>query len=177
MTKFVTEKGNWHFHKALPKTYYIGVDCSSRAIHAVIVNKREQLVAQGKWGSKSKDFSTRFLEIGRNFRSDVSIIDSNANVAVEAAIYIQNAASTIAIASVVASVRTLLDIRDVDAVLCDNRHWKKHIIGKGNCNKIAIKDFTINKWGDVFSEQDYSDAACIALWIKRKVEGELNEES
>lgn len=173
MTKFVTEKGNWQFYKPLPKNYYIGIDCSSKAIHAVIVNKREQVIAQGKWASSAKDFPTRFLEIGRNFRSDVSIIDNNAKVAVEAAIYIQNAASTIAIASVVASVRTLLDMRDVDSVLSDNRHWKKHIIGKGNCNKTSIKEFTVDKWGDIFSEQDWSDAACIALWIKRKVEGEL----
>ena len=57
----------------------------------------------------------------------------------------------------------------IDSVLSDNRHWKKHIIGKGNCNKTSIKEFTVDKWGDIFSEQDWCDASCIALWIKRRI--------
>tara|TARA_Y100000310_G_C20308095_1_gene634925 strand:- start:512 stop:685 length:174 start_codon:yes stop_codon:yes gene_type:complete len=52
----------------------------------------------------------------------------------------------------------------------DNRHWKKIVLGKGNLNKKAIKDFAVVKWGDVFPEQDYADAACIALWNKRRFE-------
>jgi len=28
--------------------------------------------------------------------------------------------------------------------------------------------FAIDKWGDEFSEQDYADAVCIALWNKRR---------
>jgi Holliday junction resolvasome RuvABC endonuclease subunit len=49
----------------------------------------------------------------------------------------------------------------------DNRAWKKVIIGKGNASKSEIMDFAISQWGGVFSEQDYADAACIALWRKR----------
>ena len=47
------------------------------------------------------------------------------------------------------------------------------MLGKGNLNKQAIKEFTVDKWGDVFTEQDGGDAACIALWIKRRHKGEL----
>ena len=25
-------------------------------------------------------------------------------------------------------------------------------------------EFAVEKWGDIFTEQDYADAACIALW-------------
>jgi Holliday junction resolvasome RuvABC endonuclease subunit len=49
----------------------------------------------------------------------------------------------------------------------DNRKWKKVIIGKGNASKSEIMDFSISQWGDLFPEQDYADAACIALWRKR----------
>ena len=47
--------------------------------------------------------------------------------------------------------------------------WKKQILGKGNVKKPDIKKFAIDKWGDVFPEQDYADAACIALWNKRRL--------
>tara|TARA_R110000824_G_scaffold401764_1_gene615200 strand:- start:10260 stop:10775 length:516 start_codon:yes stop_codon:yes gene_type:complete len=169
----IKHNGGWGIHKPFPKQTFIGIDCSSKAIHAVIINAKEEIIAQGKWSSNIKDFPSRFLEIGRNFSMDLSMIKDNTKVSVEAAIYIQNAASTIAIASVVASVRTILDQNNINAVLCDNRHWKKHIIGKGNCNKDAIREFTISKWGDIFSEQDWCDAGCIALWTKRKEKGEL----
>jgi len=49
----------------------------------------------------------------------------------------------------------------------DNRRWKKVIIGKGNASKSEIMDFSISQWGDQFPEQDYADAACIALWRRR----------
>ena len=45
--------------------------------------------------------------------------------------------------------------------------WKKIIVGKGNAKKSDIMAFAVSKWGDVFPEQDYADAACIALWRKR----------
>ena len=35
--------------------------------------------------------------------------------------------------------------------------------------------FAIDKWGDIFKEQDYADAACIALWGLRNFK--LKEES
>ncbi len=169
MRKDLNEKSQseWVFLKRLPKTVYMGIDCSSKAIHAVLIDANDKVIGYGKWGSNAKDFSTRHIEISRIFSHDLSrITNRDLKVAIEAAIYIQNAASTIAIASVVASARVLLDQHQIDSVLCDNRHWKKLIIGKGNCNKEMIREYTITKWGDIFAEQDWCDASCLALYIK-----------
>ena len=48
--------------------------------------------------------------------------------------------------------------------------WKKVIVGSGNASKKDIMAFASDKWGDIFPEQDYADAACIALWAKRRIE-------
>ena len=154
---------------------FMGVDCSSRAIHAVLVDEHEQVVGQGKWRSSENDFNIRFLEIAQKFNQDLSKIEVIQGVAVESAIFIQNPKSTMEIATVVGGVRLTCFQNGLECVPVDNRHWKKHVLGKGNLNKKAIKAFTIEKWGDIFKEQDWSDAACIALWIKRRVKDELKK--
>ena len=47
--------------------------------------------------------------------------------------------------------------------------WKKDIIGKVNASKLEIKAFAEKHWGETFEEQDFADAACIALWNKRRL--------
>ena len=90
--------------------------------------------------------------------------------ALEAAIFIKNPKNTIAIAHVVgAAWLGLLDL-GIPSILIDNRRWKKIILGKGNASKIDIKNFAVDKWGERFPEQDYADAACIALWNKRRTD-------
>ena len=147
---------------------YMGVDCSSRAIHTVLVDDNENVVAQGKWRSSEDDFNVRFLEIAQKFNEDLSKIVPIKEAAVESAIFIQNPKSTMEIATVVGGVRLICYQNGLTCTPVDNRHWKKHVLGKGNLNKKAIKAFTIDKWGDIFKEQDWSDAACIALWMKRR---------
>jgi len=162
-------QSDWVFIKRLPKNLYMGIDCSSKAIHAVLIDAKENVVGYGKWGSNSKQFSDRHIEIARKFTNDLSRIqDKTIHVAIEAAIYIQNAASTIAIASVVATARVLLDQQNIDSSLCDNRHWKKLVLGKGNSNKQHIREYTMAKFGDIFSEQDWCDASCLAIYILRE---------
>ena len=100
--------------------------------------------------------------------SKISIISG---AAVEAAIYIQNPRTTLAIAYVVGGVRVVLQERSIPHILVDNRVWKKEIVGKGNVKKADIKAFAVAKWGEVFKEQDFADAACIALWNKRRKDG------
>ena len=95
--------------------------------------------------------------------------------AVESAIFIQNPKSTMEIASVVGGVRLACATNEVKCLSVDNRHWKKHILGKGNCNKKDIKEFAVDKWGELFVEQDWADAACIALWRKRREEWAYSE--
>ena len=85
---------------------YMGVDCSSKAIHSVWIDSQESILTQHKWGSKEKDFDTRFLDFGEDFWVDLSKIkvilnnDTSIYATVEAPIYIQNPKATISIASV-----------------------------------------------------------------------------
>ena len=154
---------------------YMGVDCSSKAIHSVWIDKQERIISQQKWWSKQKDFESRFLDFGEDFWEDISkikvILDKGSTVqaTVEAPIYIQNHKATIAIASVTGLVRFACFLNGIKCEYLDNTKWKRDIVGKGNASKIEIKKYAVDKWGDVFPEQDYADAACIALWNKRRL--------
>ena len=158
------------------KYIYMGVDCSSKAIHSVWIDSNEHILTQQKWGSKEKNFESRFLDFGEDFWHDISkikvVLDKSYPVraTVEAPIYIQNPRATIAIASVVGLVRFICFLNNIECAYLDNTKWKRDIIGKGNASKVEIKEYAVNKWGDVFPEQDYADAACIALWNKRRYE-------
>ena len=158
---------------------YIGFDCSSKAIHGVLLGEDGNLLDQESWASKEKTYHARFLEIVTNFYRSTSRIKTilteskQAFAAVEAAIFIQNPHTTLAIASVVGCVDFICHLSGLQPVLVDNRKWKKEILGKGNAKKPDIMKFAQEKWGDVFVEQDFADAACIALWCKEK--GEKDE--
>ena len=147
--------------KSINTPTYLGLDCSSRAIHGVWLDSQERILAMLKWRSASIDFDARFIEISLQFTKDLSKIK---------VIFIQNPKSTIEIASVVGGVRLACGINHIECLSVDNRHWKKYILGKGNSNKKDIKEFAVDKWGELFIEQDWADAACIALWRKRRIE-------
>ena len=158
---------------------YMGLDCSSKAVHSVWIDNTERLVAQCKWGSTKKNFEEGFTDFGVDFWDSFSKIKVILNevvtvkAAVEAAIYIQNPKATIAIASVSGLVRFACFMNGFDCEFVDNTKWKRDILGKGNASKLEIKEFAISKWGgDSFPEQDFADAACIALWKKRRNENE-----
>ena len=149
---------------------YLGLDCSTFAIHGVLLDKSENLVSMYKWGSKQKKFEERFPEILLGFSKDLSKIKVIEFTAIEAAIFIQNPKTTISIAHVVGATWLVLLNVGIPSILIDNRQWKKVILKKGNASKSEIKQFAVDKWGDIFPEQDYADAACIALWNKRRSE-------
>ena len=160
---------------------YIGFDCSSKAIHGVLLGEDGDLLDQESWASKEKTYHARFLEIVTNFYRSTSRIKTilteskQAFAAVEAAIFIQHPHTTLAIASVVGCVDFICHLSGLQPILVDNRKWKKEILGKGNVKKPDIMKFAQEKWGDVFVEQDFADAACIALWCKEK--GEKDEDN
>ena len=154
---------------------YLGLDCSSLAIHGVIIDENEELITMEKWGSKKRNFEERFPEISVGFFNDLSKINITDRASIEAAIFIQNPKTTIAIAHVVGAVWGALFQKGVDAIRVDNKQWKKGVLGKGNASKQDITKFAIDKWGDIFPEQDYADAACIALWNKRRFEQWLED--
>jgi len=147
---------------------YLGLDCSSKAVHGIVLDEQENIVLQFKSYGKGSDFDIRFAEIFANFLQDLSKITIISGAAVEAAIYIQNPRTTLAIAYVVGGVRVVLQEHSIPHILVDNRSWKKAVVGKGNAKKEDIKTFAVAKWGEVFTEQDFADAACIALWYKRR---------
>jgi len=144
------------------------LDCSSLAIHGALIDDEEKLVSLYKWNSKEKSFDLRFPNMTKEFSEELSTINKVDFAAIEAAIFIQNPKATIAIANVVGAVWAFLLKEDISTTIIDNRRWKKIIVGKGNAKKDDIKAFAIEKWGDRFPEQDYADAACIALWNKRR---------
>ena len=147
---------------------FLGLDCSSLAIHGALLDDKEQVVTLYKWGSSQKDFTNRFTEISVGYSEELSKIELIDVAAIEAAIFIQNPKTTIAIANVIGAAWAFLLARNIPTVIIDNRQWKKLIVGKGNASKEDIKNFAIDKWGEIFPEQDYADAACIALWNKRR---------
>tara|TARA_R110002020_G_scaffold80972_2_gene201565 strand:+ start:3260 stop:3727 length:468 start_codon:yes stop_codon:yes gene_type:complete len=141
----------------------LGLDCSSRTIHGVVLNDKEEIVTQFKTGKYKEDFDIRFVKITDNFDGILSKIKVE-KAFVEAAIYIQNPKSTIEIARVVGGVQLTCNKYRTPCQLVDNTKWKKEVVGKGNCSKSDIMSFAIEKWGDNFEEQDFADAACIALY-------------
>jgi Holliday junction resolvasome RuvABC endonuclease subunit len=141
----------------------LGLDCSSRTIHGVVLNDKEEIVTQFKTDKYKEDFDIRFVKIADNFDKILSKIKVE-KAFVEAAIYIQNPKSTIEIARVVGGVQLICNKYRTPCQLVDNTKWKKEVVGKGNCSKANIMSFAIEKWGDSFEEQDFADAACIALY-------------
>jgi hypothetical protein len=73
---------------------YLGLDCSSKAVHGVIINEVEEIVAKLKFHSTPKDsFDNRLFQIFDNFsvylENELEYNDIQCS-AIEAAIYIQN---------------------------------------------------------------------------------------
>ena len=54
----------------IDSTLYLGLDCSSRAIHAVWIDEDERVIAMLKWRSGDSEFESRFLEICLQFSKD-----------------------------------------------------------------------------------------------------------
>ena len=149
---------------------YLGLDCSSKAVHGIVLDEDENIVSQLKSYGTGSNFDLRFSEIFANFSEDLSRINITDKASIEAAIFIQNPKTTIAIAHVVGAVWFSLIQKGIEAIRVDNKQWKKAVISKGNASKTDIKNYAIDKWGDIFPEQDYADAACIALWNKRRLD-------
>lgn len=153
---------------------FLGLDCSSKAIHGVILKEDETILTSHKWSSKEKTFEERFPLFLKDFWDDASkikvILTSQRRVfaAVEESLYIQNPRTTVQLASVVGCVKFGCHYNGLPLLSVNNRHWKKIILGNGNASKTDIMTFATDKWGNVFEEQDFADAACIALWGLRQ---------
>jgi len=96
--------------------FYMGIDCSSRAVHAVVLDFNERIVAKGKWSSTCPDFLDRFPEMLMKFQDNLSKIKVTMKAAVESAIFIQNPKSTMEIASVVGVVKFVCHVQSIEYV-------------------------------------------------------------
>jgi len=146
---------------------YMGIDCSSKGVHAILIDDGGRLVSRFKINVTNVNFTERITEIFDKFQTEISKIKVRKS-AIEKAIYIQNAKATIQIASVVTAIQLACHKQKISCYLVDNKTWKKDIIGKGNSSKQDIMQYAVDKWGDVFTEQDYADAACIALHAQKE---------
>ena len=147
---------------------YLGLDTSSKAIHGAVVDDSEALVGLYKWSSTKKLSNQRFPEIVIDFSKEMSKINITDKAAVEAAIFVQNRRSLISLANMIGAVWAVLVLNNIETSLIHHAEWKKEVLGKGTLKKDAIMKFAVEKWGDRFPEQDYADAACLALWNKRR---------
>ena len=156
--------------------YYLGLDCSTKAIHGVLLDEEENIVEQFKWASSASTYEERFYEILTGFEEKLSKIDIRGLlVAVEAAIYIQNPKTTVALAAVVAGAKYICYRNGYSCMSVDNKVWKRYVLQAGKADKAFIKRFAMGKWADINDkEQDYSDAACVALYRKMEDKDEFD---
>ena len=151
----------------MDKKYFLGLDCSTKSIHGIILDEGGNYIEQFKCITESPDFHTRFLSNSENFLENLGKIKERYNdltVAIEAPIFIQNPRTTIQLSAVVYSVFFICHFHKLEPVLIENTKWKKRILEKGNVSKKQIADFAQIFWKADFKEQDWADAACIALW-------------
>ena len=82
---------------------YVGFDCSSKAIHCVVLDSEYNLITKKKWASKEKTFEKRFPVFAKSFWDTFSKIyirnTEKVYVAIEQAIFISNPKTTIEIAT------------------------------------------------------------------------------
>ena len=147
---------------------YLGLDTSSKAIHIVELDEDVNLINIYKAEcSTKKAFKDRFPELMDNFARilveeiDIDTVDY---AVIEEPIFAQNRNVVRTLSEVVGAVWATLCLSDIPTTLVDNGTWKKQILGSGKSTKDDIMKYAIEKWGDNFPEQDYADAACIALY-------------
>lgn len=145
----------------------IGLDCSSKSIHAVVLNQDGDLVYKEAWTTKARDMDAKLFELQEGFTSGLYRIigDGTAIAVIENPIYIQSGKATIEISQVIGFVKAELNRFGLLVWGVQNTVWKKVVLGDGTSNKERIAMFAKARWGDVFEgSQDFADAACVALY-------------
>ena len=87
---------------------YVGIDCSSKAVHLVVLDGKEQLIDKFKWESKLKTADARFLDIVDQVHEGLEDL-TNANlICIEESLYVQNPWSTRTITAIIYSIIYLI---------------------------------------------------------------------
>lgn len=144
----------------------VGIDCSSKAIHVAILDDNKKLKKLFKCESKAALSDERFLEIVPAFKKKMKRSIKIINKAmVEKELYIQNPATTVAIAKVVAGVQLTLSEFKIPFELITVTSWKKKTIKDPWAKKEQVQAFAIKTFGKKkdFKDQNFCDAATIGL--------------
>jgi len=147
---------------------HTGIDCSSRAVHATLIDDEGVLIECVKFLATGKTAADRFPDIAKGLAALPDIVYGG-TVAIEKPIYFKNPHSTISISEVVGAVKGILEMSNIPYKIVDNRVWKKEVIGMGNASKEDIMKYAIKYFSSQFVEQDWADAACIAEWSRINV--------
>ena len=159
----------------MDKQYFLGLDCSTKAVHGIVLDEVGLLQQKFKWSSKDPEFNVRFVSNSQSFLAELSKIKltyPNLKVAVEAPIFIQNPKTTIQLSAVIYTIFFVCCMKGLAPMFIENTRWKKYVLEKGNVSKKQIADFAQIFWKADFEEQDWADAACIALWCRFNFLGE-----
>lgn len=98
------------------------------------------------------------------FSEDYNINTDDIIVIIEGPIFLQNVKTSFEIAKTINGIEIACMDNGSKCFEIQNTVWKKAIIGNGACSKEDILKFAQTKWKKhKFNEQDYADAACIAL--------------
>ena len=151
------------------RVIHTGIDCSSKAVHATIIDDDSNIIQCIKFDAKGKKALDRFPDIAKGLGVLPSLVEGG-TVAIEKPLYFKNPHSTISISEVVGAVKEVLELANISYKTVDNRVWKKEIISMGNASKDDIIKYAIKYFNAEFEEQDWADAACIAEWSKRNAQ-------
>jgi Holliday junction resolvasome RuvABC endonuclease subunit len=143
--------------------YIAGIDTSSKAVHMVVLLPNGKLAMTIKWASKAKDSDERLHEIFDPMWDDIGL-KTIAFVAIEKPIYIQNPNSTVMLSKIVGCTQLMMGFHDVKYELVGNTTWKKEVLKSGRASKEEILAWAEEDAGQVFEEQDFADAYCIAKY-------------
>lgn len=147
--------------------HVIGVDCSTKAVHAVCLDANGDIYKKYKITTDKTDMDYKVLHLVAGFEQACE----NEEVAlfIENPVYIQNVKVSFAICSIVSGIKYLWFKKGRYFTGVDVRSWKKDVLGNGKAEKDAIMAFAKARWGKEITEQDFADAACIALYGLRRL--------
>ena len=113
---------------------FIGLDTSSFAIHAVIINDKEEITEMYKWECDRKaEYTDRFPELVNNFKIGLEDIDIKYAALEDAApVMLGRSNNYTKLSRVVGAVWAFLIDSDIDTSFVPHGTWKKATVGKGN---------------------------------------------
>lgn len=144
-----------------------GVDCSTKKIAIFYIHDDGSYETTEIIG-KSEDTSARINEMFEVVCEEIKHRKPDM-VYVENSPYLQNIKVTLAIHSVVDSVRFACVLSKISMQTIEVTSWKKDVLGNGRAEKSQIMIWAKAKYGDAIISQDIADASCIAEYGARRM--------